>query len=66
MVEVDEVVTVGEGKNKETKIIKKKVPLKKIMKQKLNLAKKNWVEILLCIQKTNERLMNNLKDLRRN
>ncbi|EER33231.1 conserved hypothetical protein [Candida tropicalis MYA-3404] len=40
MVEVDEVVTVGEGKNKETKIIKKKVPLKKIMKQKLNLAKK--------------------------
>ncbi|RCK63084.1 hypothetical protein Cantr_09620 [Candida viswanathii] len=40
MVEVNEAVTVGEGKNKETKLIKKKVPLKKIMKQKLDIAKK--------------------------
>lgn len=39
-VEVAEVVTVGEGKDKETKIIKKKVPLKKLMKKKLNQAKK--------------------------
>lgn len=39
-VEVEEVVTVGEGKDKETKVIKKKVPLKKLMKKKFNQAKK--------------------------
>ncbi|KAL6450869.1 hypothetical protein SBY92_001115 [Candida maltosa Xu316] len=68
-VEVEQVVTVGEGKNKETKVIKKKVPLKKVMQMKLNQAKKelgrDFVAYSHRQREINDQIKESKKDIRK-